>query len=28
VSNVADMKFMFANATSFNQPHHAPWYIL
>jgi len=27
VSNVTNMKFMFLDATSFNQPLHAPWYV-
>ena len=26
VSNVTNMRWMFRNATSFNQPLHAPWY--
>ena len=28
VSNVTNMKCMFKNATSFNQPLHAPWYVV
>jgi hypothetical protein len=26
VSKVKNMNYMFADATSFNQPLHAPWY--
>ena len=28
VSNVTDMEFMFYEASSFNQPLHAPWYVV
>jgi len=28
VSNVTDMEQMFLDATSFNQPLHAPWYVV
>jgi len=28
VSNVTDMEQMFRDATSFNQPLHAPWYVV
>jgi surface protein len=28
VSNVKDMSCMFKNASSFNQPLHAPWYVV
>ena len=28
VSNVEDMDDMFEEATSFNQPLHAPWYAV
>ena len=26
VSNVTNMNYMFEDATSFNQPLHAPWF--
>jgi len=25
---VTNMRWMFRNATSFNQPLHAPWYVV
>ena len=28
MSNVKSMEWMFDNATSFNQPLHAPWYVV
>ena len=28
VSNVTDMRGMFNGASSFNQPLHAPWYVV
>ena len=28
VSNVTNMSSLFANAHSFNQPLHAPWYVV
>ena len=28
VSNVKDMSYMFHEASSFNQPLHAPWYVV
>jgi len=28
VSKVKNMNYMFADATSFNRPLHAPWYVV